>query len=57
MSTLEMEVSENVGEDWEELLDQRAREVEAFKERGLPVPSWAQADTFAPQTIKDPEAQ
>ncbi|WP_413535057.1 phage portal protein [Rahnella inusitata] len=57
MSTLEMEVSENVGEDWEELLDQRAREVEAFKDRGLPVPSWAQADTFAPQTIKDPEAQ
>ncbi|MFS7246610.1 phage portal protein [Rahnella inusitata] len=57
MSTLEMEVSENVGEDWEELLDQRAREVEAFKERGLPVPSWGQADNFAPQTIKDPEAQ
>lgn len=57
MSTLEMEVSENVGEDWEELLDQRAREIEAFKERGLPVPTWAQADTFAPQTIKDPEAQ
>jgi len=57
MSTLEMEVSENVGEDWEELLDQRAREVEAFKERGLPVPSWGQADTFAPETIKDPEAQ
>ena len=57
MSTLEMEVSENVGEDWEELLDQRARELEAIKERGLPVPSWAQADTFAPQTIKDPEAQ
>lgn len=57
MSTLEMEVSENVGEDWEELLDQRAREIEAFKERGLPVPTWGQADTFAPQTIKDPEAQ
>lgn len=57
MSTLEMEVSENVGEDWEELLDQRAREIEAFQERGLPVPTWAQADTFAPQTIKDPEAQ
>lgn len=27
--------------EWEELLDQRARELEAFKERGLPVPSWA----------------
>lgn len=57
LSTLEMEVSENAGEDWEEQLDQRAREVQAFRERGLPVPSWGQADTFAPQTIKDPEAQ
>jgi len=57
MSTLEMEVSENVGEDWEELLDQRAREVEAFRERGLTVPSWGQADTFAPETIKNPEAE
>ena len=57
MSTLEMEVSENVGEDWEELLDQRAREIEAFKERGIPVPSWAQADVFAPQPKNNPEAQ
>lgn len=57
MSTLEMEVSENVGEDWEELLDQRAREIEAFKERGIPVPSWAQADVFAPQPNNNPEAQ
>lgn len=55
ISTLEMEVAENVGEDWEELLDQRAREIEACKERGLPLPSWAQADQFAGDTIRDPE--
>lgn len=48
MSTLEKEVAENDGEDWEEVMDQRAREIEACKERGLPLPSWAQADTFAP---------
>ena len=34
LSTLEMESAENAGEDWEEMLDQRAREIAAFKERG-----------------------
>ncbi len=57
LSTLEMESAENAGEDWEEMLDQRAREIAAFKERGLPVPSWAQAEILAPETIKDPEAE
>lgn len=57
LSTLEMEAAENAGEDWEEMLDQRQREIAAFKERGLPLPSWAQAEIFAPETIKDPEAE
>ncbi|WGL97918.1 phage portal protein [Arsenophonus sp. aPb] len=57
LSTLEMEAADNSGEDWEELLDQRDREVRAFKERGLAPPSWAQAEQFAQQTIKDPEAK
>lgn len=57
LSTLEMEAAENAGEDWEEMLDQRAREIAAFEERGLTPPSWAQADVFAPATIKDPEEQ
>ncbi|WP_410015816.1 phage portal protein [Sodalis sp. C49] len=57
MSTLEREVAENEGEDWEETLDQRAREVAAFKERGLTPPSWAQLDIPAQQTIKDPETK
>ncbi|HCT7986782.1 TPA: phage portal protein [Serratia liquefaciens] len=57
LSTLEMEAAENAGEDWEEMLDQRKREIDAFKERGLPLPTWAQAEIFAPDTIKDPEAE
>ncbi|KFK94583.1 MULTISPECIES: phage portal protein [unclassified Serratia (in: enterobacteria)] len=56
LSTLEIEAAENVGEDWEELLDQRQREIAAYKERGLPLPSWAQADDFAPEP-KKPEVQ
>ena len=55
LSTLEIEVGENVGEDWEEVLDQRQREIESCLKRGLPLPSWAQADQFASQTITDPE--
>jgi capsid protein len=48
-------VGENVGEDWEEVLDQRQLEIESCLKRGLPLPSWAQADKFASQTITDPE--
>ncbi len=55
LSTLEQEAAENSGEDWEELLDQRQREIEAYKERGLPVPSWAGMQT-ATEVIKAPEA-
>ncbi len=57
LSTLEMEAAENVGEDWEELLDQRQREVEAFKARGLPPPSWAGLHPLpAQRTIEKPQA-
>lgn len=48
LSTLEIEVAENVGEDYEDILDQRAREDRAFRERGLTPPSWFQAESFAP---------
>ncbi|EHR8986892.1 phage portal protein [Escherichia coli] len=48
LSTLESEVSENAGEDWEDVLDQRAREEQAFRERGLTPPSWLAAERFAP---------
>ncbi|GGJ14120.1 phage portal protein [Neoroseomonas lacus] len=43
VSTLEHEASENAGMDYEDVLDQRAIEVAAFKSRGLPLPSWAGA--------------
>jgi capsid protein len=36
LSTLEIEVGENVGEDWEEVLDQRQLEIESCLKRGLP---------------------
>jgi len=55
LSTLENECAENSGEDWEDVLDQRAREVQAFKDRDLPLPQWAgilPANTAA----KTPEA-
>lgn len=55
LSTLEAEAAENVGADWEEILDQRARELQAFKERGLTPPSWAGMQP-AQSTIKKPEA-
>ncbi|WP_415045578.1 phage portal protein [Cedecea neteri] len=55
LSTLEMEAAENAGEDWEEMLDQRAREIEAFKERGIPLPEWAEAPP-AIQPIYNSEA-
>jgi len=41
LSTLEMEAAENAGLDWEEIIDQRAIEVERFKARGLTPPTWA----------------
>ncbi|HET8686689.1 MAG TPA: hypothetical protein VFM18_08495, partial [Methanosarcina sp.] len=42
LSTLEIEAAEQ-GLNWEEILDQRAKEVEAFKERGLDLPMWSGA--------------
>jgi len=54
LSTLEIECSENVGEDWEDLLDQRQREIQALRERNLPLPPWAISED-AEDTIKEPE--
>ncbi len=57
LSTLEREVAENEGEDWEENLDQLAREQAALKERGLDKFTWMQANELAPEKIKDPEVK
>jgi lambda family phage portal protein len=63
LSTLEDEVAENVGADWEEVLDQRKLEVQAFKDRGLEVPRWASMQSkagpgpsAAPATPPKPQA-
>ncbi|WP_425313274.1 phage portal protein [Morganella morganii] len=56
-STLEMEVAENMGEDWEELVDQRSYELQRFEELGLPPPSWAVAEEFAPNPDNKQEAK
>ncbi|MFK3911362.1 phage portal protein [Enterobacter cancerogenus] len=57
LSTLEMELAENAGEDWEEILDQRQSEIQACIERNIPLPSWLQAEQFAQDTIKEPETK
>ncbi len=56
LSTLEMEAAENAGEDWEEMLDQRAREIDAFKDRGIPLPEWAEP-VPAPQPTNNRESK
>ncbi len=56
LSTLENEAAENAGEDWEDMLDQRAREVEGFKRRNLPPPTWANLGGMpSRQTVSEPE--
>lgn len=61
LSTLERECAEQ-GLDWEETLDQRKREIDAFKDRGIPVPTWAgvanvqkEPAKSANEVIADPE--
>lgn len=41
LTTLEAETLENSGSDWEETLDQRAIEVQRFKDLGLEPPQWS----------------
>lgn len=48
LSTLEAEVGENVGEDWIDVADQRAREIAALKARDIPLPSWVGMDAASP---------
>lgn len=54
LSTLETECAINEGADWEEHLDQRAIEIAAFNERGIPLPEWSGAEP-ASQTAVKPE--
>ena len=57
-TTLERESAEYDGEDWEENLDQRQIETQAFKDRGLPLPEWAGYEKMtAQETITEPSAK
>jgi len=55
LSTLEDECAEQ-GLHWEDVLDQRAVEIQRFKELGIPVPTWAGMQT-ANEVTKKPEAE
>ena len=62
LSTLEHEASEHAGEDWEDILDQRAIEDAGFEKRGLQRPTWLAMQTAMPgdtaqKAIKKPEAE
>ena len=54
LSTLQLECMEQ-GLDWEEVLDQRKREIEKFNELGIPVPTWAgmQVPGYTPASAAD----
>ena len=54
MSTLQRECAEQ-GLDYEEVIDQRAREYQQFKERGLPMPNWYGNDAMNAQEVEQPE--
>jgi len=41
LSTLETEIAENVGEDWEDYLDQRKLEIQRVSDLGLPPLDWS----------------
>jgi lambda family phage portal protein len=55
-STLLAECAEQ-GHDWEEVLDQRAIEVQRFKDKGLKLPHWAGEDQDARQTATKPQPE
>lgn len=47
LSTYEKELA-NMGEDYEEIFDQQMRELKMREDKGLPKPSWVQAEAVAP---------
>lgn len=57
LSTLENEIAENAGGDWEEMLNQRAIEIQRCKELGIPLPEWArpQQNGSALSTAQPPQ--
>jgi len=55
LSTLKQESAEQ-GRDWEEDVDQRALEIKAFQDHGIPLPDWGGRE-MATRTDVPPEAQ
>jgi lambda family phage portal protein len=53
LTSLKQEAAEQ-GSDWEELLDQRQMEIEAFRARGIPLPEWGGSEV-ATRTDEPPE--
>jgi capsid protein len=53
LTTLKSEAAEQ-GLDWEEVIDQRQIEIEAFKKRGMPLPEWGGGE-LASRTDEPPE--
>ena len=57
LSTYEKELAQ-MGEDYQEIFQQQVYEMKQRKEAGLPPPSWAQAEAFAPNEMHEaPPAQ
>jgi lambda family phage portal protein len=54
LSTLEVECAEQ-GLDWEEVLDQRAKEIAAFEARKIPVPTWAGMQQVPANQVAQPQ--
>lgn len=57
LTTLKQEAAEQ-GSDWEELLDQRQIEIEAFRERNIPLPEWGGVEvaTRTDEPPREPQA-
>ncbi|HTB47003.1 MAG TPA: phage portal protein [Acetobacteraceae bacterium] len=49
LSTLEEQAADAMGEDWEEIVDQRAIEIQRFKDRGLELPEVYQGPPTPPE--------
>lgn len=56
LSTLEQECAEQ-GQDWEEVIVQRQRELNEFKRLGIPAPTWANISTIAAPSDVETAAQ
>ncbi|GJH14978.1 phage portal protein [Caballeronia novacaledonica] len=57
LSTLEDESAQLSGNDWRDNIDQRAIEIQYFKDRGIPLPSTLKDDATADEVTQEPKAQ